>query len=64
MKYFLLILLISAMIIGNVIGETREAAMARMIRNAGNNTANTFKRDIYRCVYRPPPQRPHPSVWA
>ena len=52
------------MIIGDVIGETREEAMARMIRSVRNNTANSFKQDIYKCVYRPPPQPPRPPVWV
>lgn len=64
MKYFLLILLISAMIIGSVIGEAREEAIARMVRSFRNNTGSSLKREIYRCVYYPPPQPRPPPVWA
>lgn len=70
MKYFLLILLISTIIIGDVIGETRHEALKRMIRNApsarsGGPPPGIAYKCFYQCIYRPPPTPPPPGpIWA
>ena len=67
MKYLLLILLISAMIIGHVIGETPHEAVKRMVRNVlGVGDGDVLQESFYDCFYQctdhhpPPPPRPEP----
>ena len=66
MKYLMLALLLSAIIIGNVAGESRQEELERMVRDAESVKHNVEKRQkVHRCVYRPPPRpRPRPPVWV
>ncbi|CAF3695601.1 unnamed protein product [Rotaria sp. Silwood1] len=64
-RYLVLILLISAVIIADVAGETRHQALKRMIHSAKGAKHNVAKRDIYQCVYHPPPPPPPPPpIWV
>ncbi len=58
MRYFVLVLLISALIIGDVAGETRREALDRMLRSGESSKHSAVKRKIYQCVYYPPPTAP------
>jgi hypothetical protein len=59
MQYFVLVLLISALIIGDVAGETRREALDRMLHSGESLTHSAVKRQvIIQCVYHPPPRPP------
>ncbi|CAF3773900.1 unnamed protein product [Rotaria sp. Silwood1] len=63
MQYLVLILLISSVIITDVVGETRHEVLKRMIYSVKDAKHNVAKRDIYQCVYYPPPKPAPEPIW-
>lgn len=54
MQYFVLALLFSTLIIGDVAGETRRETLALMLNSGKSSEHSAVKRQIYKCTYRPP----------
>lgn len=57
-QYFVLALLLSTLIIGDVAGETRRETLARMLNDGENSEHSAVKRHVYKCTYRPSQRRP------
>jgi hypothetical protein len=63
MRYLVLLLLISALIIVGLAGENRYQELKRILHSDENANHNLAKRAvIYKCVYYPPPQGPPGSI--
>ncbi|CAF4198534.1 unnamed protein product, partial [Rotaria sordida] len=63
MRYLILILLITSLIIADIVGENRHEALKRMIHSIQGAKQNVVKRQIYQCLYYPPPQPEPEPIW-
>jgi hypothetical protein len=59
MRYLVLVLLISALIIAGLAGENRYQELKRILHSDESANHNLAKRQLfYKCVYYPPPPSP------